>query len=129
MMRRGAGSIVNIGSVQRVVAPAFGNYAGNLDVHAADYYFRKHGFDRSHPVRCGAKRPERRSRQCALPGRVRNPGHAGELLERYCRRVFLGRLAPMPTSKVLWSFLASGGSAYITGHNLTVDGGYTASIQ
>ena len=43
MMRRGCGSIINIGSIQGVVAPDFGNYRDTAMSTPPDYHFHKHG--------------------------------------------------------------------------------------
>ena len=43
MMSAGAGSMINIGSIQSVVAPDFGNYAGTEMTTPPDYHFHKHG--------------------------------------------------------------------------------------
>ena len=43
MMARGKGSVINISSIQGVVAPDFGNYAGTSMTTPPDYQFHKHG--------------------------------------------------------------------------------------
>ena len=43
MMERGQGAVVNIGSIQSVVAPTFTNYAGTDMTTPPDYHFHKHG--------------------------------------------------------------------------------------
>ena len=48
-------------------------------------------------------------------------------VRQYSDRTFPGRLASETDLKGIIVFLASGASAYITGANIPVDGGYTAT--
>lgn len=53
-------------------------------------------------------------------------GQDAEFRRKYSERVPLGRLADPADLKGPLVFLASGASAYVTGHELRVDGGFTA---
>ena len=125
MMKRRRGSMINIGSVQGMVAPDFSNYAGTEMTTPPDYQFHKHGlvgltkylaaWAGSSGVRVNA----------ISPGGY-DPEVAKEpFLSQYNRRVFLGRMAGYDDIKGVIVFLASEASSYITGQNITLDGGYT----
>jgi NAD(P)-dependent dehydrogenase (short-subunit alcohol dehydrogenase family) len=59
------------------------------------------------------------------PGGVER-GQPEEFQRRYRARTPLGRLATEEDVKGAVAFLAGDLSAYVTGHNLLVDGGWTA---
>ena len=124
MISQQSGNIVNIGSIQGVVAPDFKNYEGCDFSTPPDYHFNKHGMlgltkylaamAGSHNVRVNA----------ISPGGY-NPDLKNEFNSKYCKRVFLGRMGEYDDIKGVVVFLASEASRYITGQNIIVDGGYT----
>lgn len=127
MATQGAGSIINIGSIQGMVGADPEIYRGtNMNGWYPDYYFHKGGmlnFTRfvasyygARGVRCN----------CLSPGGVAVESHPRAFAEQYSARTFLGRLANQTDLMGAAVFLASDASAYITGTNLPVDGGYTA---
>lgn len=63
---------------------------------------------------------------CISPGGVAHKDENEAFVKKYCDRVPLGRKANIDdvTSAVI--YLASDASCYVTGHNLIVDGGWTA---
>jgi len=63
---------------------------------------------------------------CISPGGLAHPGENEEFLKRYSARVPLGRKAGLDDVSGAVVYLASDASAYVTGHNLVVDGGWTA---
>lgn len=125
----GEGSIVNIGSLYASVAPepsfydhldldppflkpaAYGASKAGL-IHLTRYFARLWG---PHGVRVNA----------ISPGGVRDDQDP-EFLRKYCARVPLGRMAEPDDLTGPLRFLVSGASAYVTGHELRVDGGFTA---
>jgi NAD(P)-dependent dehydrogenase (short-subunit alcohol dehydrogenase family) len=119
MIRGKAGSIINISSVQGLVA-------GH---NSAAYTTTKHaliGFTRSvacdygpHNVRCNAICPG------AITTRI-SPPPGSELHQRQISKTFLGRIGHPREVATAALFLASDESSYITGAILTVDGGWTA---
>lgn len=125
MVQQGEGSIVNIGSIQGSVGPDFSLYEGLGWETPPDYFFHKGGmlnFTRFAAAKLG-------------PGNVRvnviSPGgfyanQQPQFVSRYVAKTYLGRMANSTDLQGAVVFLASDASAYITGANLLVDGGYTA---
>jgi len=127
MARRGGGSIINIASMQGMIAPDPTLYEGlGMDGFIPDYFFHKGGmiqytrFLASHygnnGVRCNA----------ISPGGLQSYRTPQEFADRYSRRTMLGRMAGPEDLKGAVLFLASDASAYVTAVNLVVDGGYIA---
>ena len=127
MAEQGSGSIVNIGSMQGMVGPDPTVYEGtNMHGWYPDYFFHKGGminftrfaasFYGSKGIRCN----------CVSPGGFQTESHPAEFVRNYSARTFLGRLANSTDLMGVVVFLASDASAYITGVNIPVDGGYTA---
>ena len=119
MIRAKSGSIINISSVQGLVAGR----------HSAAYTTMKHaliGFTRSvacdygtHNIRCNAICPG------AITTRI-SPLSGSELHQRQISKTFLGRIGEPREVAHAALFLASEESSYITGAILAVDGGWTA---
>lgn len=127
MAERGGGSIVMIGSIQGMVGPDPTIYRGtDMSGWYPDYFFHKGGlinFTRfvasyygAQGVRCN----------CLSPGGFQTPKHPETFVRQYSDRTLLGRMAGDTDLMGAVVFLASDASAYITGVNLPVDGGYTA---
>jgi NAD(P)-dependent dehydrogenase (short-subunit alcohol dehydrogenase family) len=127
MARQKSGSIINIASIQGLIGPDPANYEGT-QMHAwyPDYFFHKGGmvnFTRfiascygAQGVRCN----------CVSPGGLFTSKMPEKFVKNYGRRTCLGRLANETDLKGIIVFLASDASAYVTGVNIPVDGGYTA---
>ena len=63
---------------------------------------------------------------CISPGGFQTPNHHERFIKQYSANTLLGRLANSTDLQGVIIFLASEASAYITGVNIPVDGGYTA---
>jgi NAD(P)-dependent dehydrogenase (short-subunit alcohol dehydrogenase family) len=124
MRTAGRGSIVNIGSLYASRSPDPGFYdhlpgfvkppaygASKAGVVQLTKWFARH----LAPVRVNV----------LSPGGVRG-GQDDEFLRKYCKRVPLGRMAEPGDLTGPLLFLASDASRYVTGHELLVDGGFTA---
>ena len=119
MIRAKGGSIINVSSVQGLVAGR----------NSAAYTTMKHalvGFTRSvacdygpHNIRCNAICPG------AITTRI-SPQPGSELHQRQISKAFLGRIGQPHEVATAALFLASDESSYITGAILPVDGGWTA---
>ncbi len=119
MMKQKGGSIINVSSVQGLVAGR----------NSAAYTTMKHGligltrsmaYDfGSHNIRCNAICPG------AITTRI-SPPPGSELYQRQIGKTFLGRVGEPREVAFSVLFLASDESSYVTGAALAVDGGWTA---
>ena len=125
MMARGSGSMINIGSIQGVVAPDFTNYEGTGMTTPPDYQFHKHGMVGLTKYLAAWAGPSGVRVNAISPGGLGLGDEKEPFLSQYCRRVYLGRMANYDDIKGAVVLLASEASAYITGQNLVVDGGYS----
>ncbi len=121
----GGGSIINLASTYGVVAPDFSIYEGTEMTMPAAYSAVKGGII-TFTKYLAAYYAKYKVRVNAIsPGGIfdnQNPA----FVERYNKRTPLGRMAH-PSEMVGGAlFLASEASAYVTGHNLMIDGGWTA---
>jgi NAD(P)-dependent dehydrogenase (short-subunit alcohol dehydrogenase family) len=124
MARQGSGSIINIASIYGVVSNDPTLYAGTDMRQPPTYPFVKGGmvqFTRYLAAYFGKSGVRA---NCISPGGYFN--HQPEaFVQRYSERVPLGRMMDHDDLKGAVVFLASDASAYVTGENLMVDGGWT----
>jgi NAD(P)-dependent dehydrogenase (short-subunit alcohol dehydrogenase family) len=127
MALQGSGSIINIGSIQGMIGPDPTIYRGTtMSGWYPDYFFHKGAminFTRFIASYYGAKGVRC---NCVSPGGFRTADHPEPFVRQYSDRTFLGRLANATDLMGIIVFLGSDASAYITGANIPVDGGYTA---
>ncbi len=125
MASRGAGSIVNIGSIQGLVGPDFSLYEGlNMPV-LPDYFFHKAGMANLTRFFAARYGPRGVRVNCLAPGGFFSGQHP-TFVERYTKNTFLERMADEHDLGGPVIFLLSDAARYVTGVNLPVDGGYTA---
>ena len=129
MADAGRGSIVNIGSLYAGIAPDPGLY-DHMD--ADPPFLKPPAYAASKAAVVNLTRyfarlwGPRGVRVNALsPGGVRGDQDA-EFIRKYCARVPLGRMAETDDLVGPLLFLATDASRYLTGHELRVDGGFTA---
>ncbi len=129
MVRREAGSIINVLSVYGIVAPDQRIYVGSLyeghPINSPAVYSASKaalwGLTRYLAAYWGAAGVRVNA---VTPGGVFS-GQNDEFVRKYSARVPLGRMATDDDISGAVLFLASDASSYVTGHNLVVDGGMT----
>lgn len=118
------GSIINLGSIYGLQGPDFNLYEGLDMTNPVEYAAIKGGilnltrylasYLGQYGVRVNA----------VSPGGVRDDQDE-VFVERYSRKTPLGRMATPEDVAGAVVYLASDAAAYVTGHNLVVDGGFT----
>lgn len=126
MVAQKSGSIVNIGSIQGNIGPHFALYEG-LDMRTPppDYFFHKGGMINLTRFYAGLFGPANVRVNCLGPGGFQY-NQPEEFIARYSAQTMLGRMGNDSDLGGAVIFLLSDASAYITGANIPVDGGYTA---
>jgi NAD(P)-dependent dehydrogenase (short-subunit alcohol dehydrogenase family) len=124
LLASGHGSVIALGSVYGLVGPDPSLYDGTVLANPTAYGVSKGGVLQL--VRYLATILAPRVRVNAIsPGGIER-GQPEEFVERYRLRTPLARMGTEEDVKGAIAFLASDLSAYVTGHNLVVDGGWTA---
>ena len=120
----GRGSVILFSSIYGFVAPQMDLYAGTDMVNPAGYGASKGGLLQLTRYLATVLAPRIRVNAISPGGVWRNQPEAFH--ECYVSRTPLGRMATEEDVKGAVAYLASDLSAYVTGHNLVVDGGWTA---
>ena len=120
----GQGSVINISSIYGVVGPDMSLYTGTSMANPASYGASKGGLIQLTRWMATVMAPDVRVNAIS-PGGVWR-GQPEAFHSRYVARTPLGRMANEEDLKGAAAFLSSDLSAYVTGHNLIVDGGWTA---
>lgn len=118
----GHGSIINVGSIYGEYAPDWGLYAGTSMSNPAAYAASKGGLLQLTRWLATTLAPRIRVNAISPGGIARNQPAA--FVARYEARTPLGRMATEDDFRGAVAFLASDMSAYMTGQNLFVDGGW-----
>jgi len=129
MAERGAGSVINIGSLYASVSPDqrfYDHLSGALPFLKSPGY----GASKAAVVNMTAYFATLWGEQGVRVNTLSPGGVIADQDEqfkaKYCARVPLGRMAQADDLKGPLVFLASSASSYVTGHELRVDGGFTA---
>ena len=125
MRSRKHGSIINLGSTYGIVGPDFSIYEGTELTMPAAYAAIKGGIINFTRYLASYYAKDGIRFNCISPGGVEN-NQAPVFVEKYVHKTLLGRMARPSDIAGAVVFLASDASAYVTGHNLVVDGGWTA---
>ena len=127
MLEQRSGSIINIASLYGVVSPNHRMYLGTGICQPVAYSVSKAGVIALTrylaTLWAGADQGVRVN--CITPGGVYNR-HSDLFVSRYATLSPIGRMARADEMRGALVYLASSASAYCTGHNLVVDGGWTA---
>ena len=120
----GHGSVILVSSTYGVSGPVMGLYAGTDMVNEPDYAATKGGLIQLARYFATTLAPRVRV-NVVSPGGVAR-GQPEAFVRRYKERTPLQRMAVEEDLKGAFAFLAGDASAYVTGTNLLVDGGWTA---
>jgi NAD(P)-dependent dehydrogenase (short-subunit alcohol dehydrogenase family) len=121
------GSIINIGSIMGLVGPEPLNYRGtDMGGWYPDYFFHKGGMANLTRFLASYYGPRGIRVNCLHPGGLQMPSHPEAFVNNYSERTCLGRMANDTDLMGSVVFLAGDASAYVTGTNIPVDGGYVA---
>ncbi|WP_346316650.1 SDR family oxidoreductase [Chitinophaga sp. YIM B06452] len=125
MKEQKSGSLINISSIYGVAGPDFTIYEGTPIVNPSGYAAIKGGLVNFTRYLAAYYGPYNVRVNCISPGGIFN--HQPErFIQQYEHKVPLKRLGTPHDISPAAGFLLSDGAAYITGHNLIVDGGWTA---
>jgi NAD(P)-dependent dehydrogenase (short-subunit alcohol dehydrogenase family) len=121
-------SIVNIGSIYGIVSPDFRIYESGDRRSPEIYGATKAGVIQLSKYFAVALSSEKIRVNSVSPGGVFNPEEpqGANFIKNYSERTPLGRMAEVSEIVNAVLFLTSSSASYITGHNLVVDGGYSA---
>lgn len=118
------GCIVNLGSIYGVQAPDFSLYEGLDTTSPVAYAAIKGGVVNLTRYLASYLGADGVRANAVSPGGVADD-HDETFVERYEARTVLGRMAEPEDVAGAVVYLVSDASAYVTGHNLLVDGGWT----
>lgn len=120
----GCGSVIFVASIYGLVGPDFRLYEGTTMGNPTGYGVSKGGLLQLTRYLAATFAPSVRVNAISPGGVWRNQPEV--FVERYIARTPLRRMAQEEDLKGAVAFLAGDLSAYVTGHNLVVDGGWMA---
>lgn len=123
LKKSGNGSIINIASTYGINAPDYSLYKGTNMGNPAAYSASKGGLVQLTRWLSTTIAPDVRVNSISPGGVWRN--QPKKFVERYESRTPLARMATEEDFKGVVAYLASDLSAYVTGQNIVVDGGWT----
>jgi NAD(P)-dependent dehydrogenase (short-subunit alcohol dehydrogenase family) len=122
LLKESSGNIINIGSIYGEFGPDWGLYEGTSMANPAAYGTSKGGLLQLTRWLATTLAPKVRVNAISPGGIARN--QQSSFVERYEARTPLGRMATEDDFRGAIAYLASDMSAYVTGQNLLVDGGW-----
>ncbi len=126
-VERGApASVILLGSMYGLVASYPGAYEGVGPANPVAYQTLKGGIIQMARHLAIYWAPDRVRVNCLSPGPFPAESASRQLVERLETRSPMGRMGRPDELRGAVVFLASDASSYVTGHNLVVDGGWTA---
>lgn len=127
VQRSAPGNVINIGSMYGQVASYPDAYRDVCAASPVAYHALKGGTIHMTRHLAAYWADDQVRVNCLSPGPFPNPESApAEMVERLCERLPMKRMGLPWELKGALVFLASDASSYVTGQNLTVDGGWTA---
>ncbi len=123
LKKGGNGSIINIASIYGIKAPDYSLYEGTNMGNPAGYSASKGGLIQLTRWLATTIAPEIRVNTISPGGVWRD--QPKKFVERYESRVPLARMATEEDFKGVIAYLSSNLSAYVTGQNIVVDGGWS----
>ena len=124
LMRNHGGSIINVSSIYGVLGPDMSLYENTDMGNPAAYGMSKGGLVQMTRWMATMLAPQVRVNCVSLGGVFRN--QAGTFVDRYAARTPMKRMATEEDFIGAVAYLASDLSAYVTGQNLMIDGGWSA---
>lgn len=120
----GAGSIINISSIYGIIGPDLSLYEGTAMGNPAAYAVSKGGLLQLTRWLSTVMAPAVRVNSIT-PGGLKR-GQPDAFANRYVAKTPMGRMGSEEDFAGAVAFLASAASAWVTGQNIVVDGGWTA---
>lgn len=125
MVEQKKGSIINIASLYGVVSPNHRVYPGTGISQPVAYSVSKHGVVSLTKYIATLWADKGVKVNALTPGGIWN-GHQGLFLERFEQLIPIGRMSDKTELRGGIVYLASDASSHVIGHNLIIDGGWTA---